>query len=792
MRNLKVSEINVKNFKGIFGEKELKIAPKVTVIYGRNAHGKTSLLEALWTCMLCFSSNKRQQKTLLESKDLVNKHAEEAKVTVYFEPEGYLYTAIKNSEPGCMKNMKGPFSSVECLEISDFVKLVRISDSSLSLAKATGLEEYLKERFGVNEINALIKHLQRKLQDIESFQEDVEQILEEKERTRGILLNYIETLSQELNGSKGDLEFKEDMDIPLEKIEDELKKVAAERESLTEQMPMRIPNSVQHLRELEKKFPELSRKKIGGIKQELIKKNEEIAQLERKLIEVSNLKEKFTYLLNNLSRVNELAENSKIHLNALQSVYKNGPDFKRRIEEISEKIEYYTKVRNFLKLKRYTMENFLEYEDILKSGEQTLLGIRILVEELRREIIKTQGEIDKVQKKVDELEGDLEQAQKVNEDYKHSKENLQRDIKEIIENFKYINDNLDLFEEVDGFLKTDVEKLERLDIDKTLPQLLAPELDVIIQKLAEWAERLKKYASDLLNKKKIELEEIEEKIKSLKKQQNKLQTFKSSVEEYFSPNEDISLSELIEKLERKEKELLKIQKEQEYLEKKKEAILKHKDFTKAKKEFEKLEEHYDNFLEETENLQQLPELEELSLLKKQISNSIEKLKRFKSFLVNKLLTELNEYVQEFFKSAFFHPHARFSAKIVYDAEKDNFKLQTSQEGKDVPGSQSMNDSLELAVEAAISVFESRRNPKALNLFVIDEIQQHYDSDNREKIAGDFIPKIAQEQQVVIATSDGDFFQKLKKALLREGEEENSIFYEITFWSQYSGPTIKRT
>ncbi len=77
------------------------------------------------------------------------------------------------------------------------------------------------------------------------------------------------------------------------------------------------------------------------------------------------------------------------------------------------------------------------------------------------------------------------------------------------------------------------------------------------------------------------------------------------------------------------------------------------------------------------------------------------------------------------------------------------------------------------MQVAVFAFESRRNPNVLNLLIIDEIQRHHDRGSREKIAKEFIPKIAEGQQLIISTSDKDFYQTLKESL----PKEDSIFYE---------------
>ena len=417
--------------------------------------------------------------------------------------------------------------------------------------------------------------------------------------------------------------------------------------------------------------------------------------------------------------------------------------------------------------------------------------LRILREDNKRifeDLGRIDDEIKKLEEEMQNIEAKIRERSRLQSEIQVLEQEIQAELKKCgVDNFEMLEEKINsLTTEVNDLvsrlskLKEDIEVKERekREAENRLSEVnnLIVKIDNIESevrsKLAEvgvstWGltiDEIKQIINELVEKReglKKDKDHIASKIESLKK---KLKEIESEIEQLMIQKETF---------EDKRKKI-------------REVISNLKEFEDIKQQMKEIELIISGALEELNDLENvLSKYEDRRNFFLKLHHSVNV---FIDELIREKLEELNKLIDDFFKTLYDHPEFK-TIRIRFDPSK---RVRYRIEVIDTSGkihderifSTSGKDMVRLAIGSACSFYGLEKGE--FNLLVIDEIQQHLDTKHKVKLARDFIPKICEKSQVILATADKEFW-----STIRQYAPEDAIFYEITDWSLNSGPSIRR-
>ncbi|PCR88820.1 archaea-specific SMC-related protein [Natrinema ejinorense] len=184
--------LSVENIGGI-DETEVSLSDGVTVLSGRNATNRTSLLQGI---MAALGSDHVSLKA----------DAEEGRSVLEFGDETYHRTLTRRN--ATVKTDGDPY--LDDPEIADlFAFLLETNEARQAVARGDDLQELIMRPVDTDAIQAEIKQYERQKRDLDeqlSELDDLEQRLPSLEQKRTQLTNEIETLQEELEEAQAELE----------------------------------------------------------------------------------------------------------------------------------------------------------------------------------------------------------------------------------------------------------------------------------------------------------------------------------------------------------------------------------------------------------------------------------------------------------------------------------------------------------------------------------------------------------------------------------------------------------
>ena len=848
--------VSIEGFKGISNRVELEISPTLTVIFGPNFYGKSSILEAIQWCLYCNSGAEwRQIKRVFEDSELVNVRKTKAIVSIDYEHSGETYTmfaetkseegyGFKSYDHGSFKNL-----TLGELKFTDFITVITTTQTRRFVSKED--LKALDLAFNVTfwrELANKSENVAKDLLDIEkkiaervySWRTEIEKIYtniiknyeEIKSKVKDISIESIrKELSELLNRKIDEVPTAlEDLIEFIKKVGEpyisEIEKLEKEREGKVEKIKsakLKIEQKIERINKIEKILPEIKSRteELSKLtpKESLIKDKR---RLERKISEFGELIKK---LDEEKRRVEENKLRLERQLNNLSELYKRVLSLTEELQKTENKLKDYEEENLDHKWRtlRSELERLEEQEKELENELGKTLEIIEIIERalpLMKEDVCAVCEADKgktrAEKKLNNLKSNHRKICEELEKVRREANGLKKELESLEEKIK---EKERLRSEASG-LKQQIRKelgnygFENIeDLNGKITEL-EEEINNLIQKANDLKKQIEskenerhKAIDDLreINSEIIKIENLESEIKG-KLAEAGIDTWKLSINEITSKinelekeKEDLrkKVEGLKSELRESEKELQAIEKEIKLLEEKR------KEFSEKKKDIRRKLELLSEF-ERLENLRKEIELIIRGAIKlfeelEEVLSGIEERRLFflklyqstNSFigeLIEDELDKLNKLIDVFFKALYDHPEFKDirikfdpNSKIGYKVEVIDTKGETY--GEEI-FSTSGKDMARLAISSACSFYGLRKGE--FNLLIIDEPQQHLDFKHKEKFARDFLTKICEKCQVVLATVDKELWN-----LIRRYAPEGAIFYEIINWTLENGPEIRR-
>ena len=541
-------------------------------------------------------------------------------------------------------------------------------------------------------------------------------------------------------------------------------------------------------------------KKIDNLRNLLSKLDEEKRKLEYDKFEKERqLKE----LGSSYNRVLQLKNEIDVKERELQAY---GDDLDKKWEDIKDKLY------NLQKDKEKLEEELGEKSEITKIIELALplmkddvcivcgekegkaraeQRLKILKEDYKKifeDLEKIKDEIKKLEEELQNIEEKIDKRNRLKSEIQVLESEIQIELR------RYGIDDFETFEKRINSLKTEISNLiSRINVlekDIKTKESEKKEVEDRLLEINRLIVKIDNIESDIKSKLAeigidtwgLTIEEIRQKITELVKKKDAL---KKEKDELMSKIK--SLKEKLKEIE-KEIESLRIQKEtfDDRKKKIKDDINNLKEFEDVKQRIKEIELIISGAIEELNDLEVvLSKYEDRRIFFLKLYQSIN---AFIDELIREKLEELNKLIDDFFKTLYDHPEFK-TIRIKFDSSKrSRYKIEvidTSGKTHDERiFSTSGKDMVKLAIGSACSFYGLEKGD--FNLLVIDEIQQHLDTKHKEKLARDFIPKICEKCQVILATADKEFWDTI-----RQHAPEDVIFYEITSWSLNNGPNIRR-
>lgn len=838
---MRLRAVSIEGFKGISDEIKLELSPTLTAIFGPNYYGKSSILEAIQWCLYCNSgAHWRTIRKLFEDIELVNKRKDRARVSISYDVDGEVHTMLAETKPGEVYGFKkadtGIFKNLTLgeLEFTEFIRVItstqirkfeskedlealdivfnvtfwrELADKSKKVAESLLEKErelIEKEHKWKEEMEKTYTKLVEKLEEAEKNVKDIEEIRKEISELLGCDISRIPSKPDELIDFLRRERLYED---EIRKLEEDLYK----KEEKVSQIERELQYKRNRITKIEKILPEIRSEmsRLEGLpsKESLLNVR---ASLEERIRKIS---ESIRSIENQLNTLSLKLLSRKRDLERLESIYS-------KLRSLKEKLDKYEKEN--LDLERENLEKELESLKERKNKLEEQLGRESKIIEILDDAIKLMESDACI---VCDSEGGKTRAEKKLERLKRDHADTYKKLEEVRERERELEEKLE-------YVKRRIE--ERDEIKKRINDLLseanARNFEELERRIEELKEEYKK-----LNDEKKELEEQrkekEKEIDKLERERNEIsfkigeinrigESVKNKLAELgvidlISVSISEAISEASKKINDLEKERTKLEEEIGNLESEKGELEREVQELKEKIEslrdkrrvFEEKKSEIVGELEELRKLDRLKKLEEkiVPILRgaiKVINDFEEKLSEiererifylklnqvvnlFIKKLVEDKLDELNKLIEVFFKSLYDHPEFK---EIRVEASDRGYKVvvrdSSGREYDEKIFSTSGKDMVRLAIGSACSYYGLERGE--FNLLIIDEPQQHLDSKHKKKFAEDFLRKVCEKCQVILATADEELWN-----LIRQHAPEGAIFYKITDWSLDKGPVIER-
>jgi len=446
--------LHVENIGGI-DETDVTFSPGVTVLSGRNATNRTSLLQGL---MAALGSDNVSIKG----------GAEEAEVTLDLGDESYTRRLYRHN--GGVASDGDPY--LDDSTVADlFAFLLESNEARKAIRQGQDLREIIMRPVDTDEVQTEIDRLVRERKRIEEELEDIDSLkgkLPKLEERRTSLQNDIEEKREELEAKESELE---DADIEetreeKEELEGELSELRRKRSTL-EDIRYDIDTereTIESLRaernELESEQATLPETPMGDI-------DELDSRIERLRDEKQAIEGEINELQSIISFNEEMLEDADTDVLAALQEGSDGPLTDQLLEAetvtcwtCGSEVEEEQIERTIGQLRELSQDKFGEISDIESDLDE--------LTDQRRELKETQRERDRTDRRLSELETELEESQAELERLQERREELTdeiADIEETVEELegKSYSDILDLHKEANQ-LEYDLGRLEN-DLD---------------------------------------------------------------------------------------------------------------------------------------------------------------------------------------------------------------------------------------------------------------------------------------------------------------------------------------
>ncbi len=517
---LKLKSAIISGFRGFNPEVKIDFDAPVVVLYGENATGKSSTLNAIEWCLFGSGEVIGERNTGIRERidwEIINRNAKKCYVEIEFEKDGQLYN-IRREKSNGRDNI-----------------YIRFSDG-----------RKIEGKKAQEEINRLIGNFSFRdfMTCVYQHQEVIRYILTEEPRKRDEALDRLFGLSDYRNiagaikqfSPKGDeLEKKIDeiknqingmidaLNEVIKRRKEELSKKGLNR--VDEGERIRIAKQIKKLIEdfcseiganLSEKFSkvDLEQKEFADVADEEIRRLRKLIPEERKLNELIKRRTKINSYINEYDNLNKKHAETKKKIDKFVKENGNDKGIREKVKQIEQTIEKLEDQKEILNLYALIIEKVIVY---LKSVEYKdicpVCGTRKkdLLMQLEKEWEKEHKEkFEKINKEIDSLKKELKDKEKLLKNY----ESLNDDLKRVEEEFRKYVDKIRIDEKIS----------EREDVKRKLEKILS-ELKDEIEKLER-----------SIGEKTRRIEEIEEKIK-----------FCSEIDEILK---DIALREKIRDIEK--------------------------------------------------------------------------------------------------------------------------------------------------------------------------------------------------------------------------------------------------
>jgi len=656
---IRLKRVKIRNFMGIRGDVELELSPTLTVIYGPNWTGKTSILNAIQWCLCCNSGTDwRTIMRIFDENKIVNERANRAFVTIEYEANGEKYFMWARTKRGTEwafeKEDNGPFKNIPIgrVEFSDFIIGITHSQIERFLSEEE-LKGCLDLVFGVKSLKEIIERIRELNSNALDVEEHiVREIFKVKERLEKLYFEALEEYEERRNNIKNiDLEhlireLSDILDKPIDElpqesnklllylkeictsIDDELKKIRDRKERAEKELREIISTYEERKRELEEieKFLEEAESKLKNIEElqkfenTREKLENRIKRLQTILAELDEKKFKLSLELDEsrrkrsskeiiLRRLKDFRENI-ISINK-KLLELNERQRSQRLSEVLKRLEEYNESKKKLGEKS---ENLSEELDLLQKAisymkrrnlrECVICGNRegrIRAEQRKKELEMTHKEV------IEELNKLELEIEKLNEERKELEDKV-KEIKELRNRLEELGNMLN------NFLR---EKNLPIDLEQAINSL-AFELDQMRKNEESMKEELQsieaeiKHKNEELSKILNNLREVNEKINSLRQEENYIR--RKLAELGYSNAWSISLNDIENKI------IPEIEKRREELDR---TLSKLSEETKSKeKEINELMKRYNDLSRK---------LDVLRKKKRTLENNIRELQEFRNW-----------------------------------------------------------------------------------------------------------------------------------------------------------------
>lgn len=497
---LKLKSAIISGFRGFNPEVKIDFNAPVVVLYGENATGKSSTLNAIEWCLFGSSEVVGEKNTGIRERidwEIINRNAEKCYVEVELEKDGQVYNIrreksngrdniyIRFSDGGKIEGKKaqeeinkliGNFSFrdfMTCIyqhqEVIRYILTEEPRKRDEALDRLFGFSDYRNISEAIKKFSPKGDELEKKIDEIKSW-----------------INSRIDALNEIIKRRKEELSKK-----GLSRVDER------ERISIAKQIKKLIEDFCSEIgADLSEKFSkiDLEQKEFVDVAEEEIRRLRKLIPEERKLNELVRRKTKINHYIDEYDDLNK--KRSEVKREIDKFVRENGDDkkIKEKVKQIEQTIEALEDQKEVMNLYALIIEKVMLYlESVEDKDICPVCGTRKkgLLIQLKKQWEKEHKEkFEKINKEIDSLKKELKDKERLLKDY----ERLIDDWKRADEGFrKYINK-----------IRGDEKISEREDVRRKLEKILS--------ELESEIERLKKSTSE----KTARIEEIEEKIKLCK------------------------------------------------------------------------------------------------------------------------------------------------------------------------------------------------------------------------------------------------------------------------------------
>lgn len=732
---MKVNNITLKNFQS-YEKESVNFEEGVSILYGRNGAGKSSLLRAMF-CSL-FQSKAVNEMKGIEIGDLVSKGAKTSEVRMEFESDGKEYESLWKFE---------------------------VDDEGNAGTKKCYIKHNGKTISGVRDVN---KFVEEEITGMDAKSYTNSSYIQQSELT-ALINSGVKERKKIFDGLLG-----------LDKIEDYKKRaIKARREAKSSRNKyegkreeiQRQLNEKKNFKQLKQTHKELKSQKSEEEQKlkELTNKKQEI---KNKIDKLRERREKESSLLKELEEKEDLLDKKKEKKKDLSSTIK---EIDNKIKEKKKKILRLEKEAN---LEDFPFENFEieESKSYLKDKKEEAKELEMKASKIKQKKSSKSNTLDEISSKIEELKNEKEEMEsKLDEIEDKLKQLGAVDIDFDFEYLKELNESIEeIWDRINGAecFASELEERKRIkdnhlqilsnEVDESILSDIKPSDDIVerIDKLNERVENRKQELEEKTNKR----DNLVEKIVKLSDDLDKILELKSSESEISNLVEDIQ-----RRIDEKESRADSLRQEIENFNSKRKD--KKLEIQNVKEEIENAESILSDIKERNEHRDKIPELKEkksdkrdvLDSIKQQIKDLESRIDTIKEDVSNKPgeieeKIERNESEKKKIEQKIgnIEDSIERKASSIMDAEKelekiDNLKSEKEKVEKDIERANKIVEETNSVINSydEVKLELRRRSVSMMNKYANEVFSEIYNNDEYTRII------IGNNYELTLLNSDGE-------------------------------------